>query len=375
MMSRLLRKATDPASLHSSVMPAPALILAPGQFNARRAKTAFGLIRGTSRYEILGVIDPDQVGLDAGVVVDGTPRGIPIFASVAEACQQVRIHPEWAIIGITQHGGRLSDPIKEILTATVQAGVGLVNGLHEPLSELPELCLLAEQKGVELLDIRKSRPWHELRFWSGTIRTVRAPRIAVLGTDCALGKRTTTYWLWELCNASGIRTEMIYTGQTGWLLGMEYGFILDATMNDFVTGELEAEIVRCDQEQSPDLILLEGQSALRNPAGPCGAEYLCSAEAKGVIFQHAPGRTYFRGIERLKWSIPSLENELALIRQYGATPLGITLNAEGLSPDEARSVQQDYERTLGLPVLLPLEEGLDRLLPTVQSFLAHPDTH
>ena len=63
-------------------MPAPALILAPGQFNARRAKTAFGLIRGTSRYEILGVIDPDQVGLDAGVVVDGTPRGIPIFASL-----------------------------------------------------------------------------------------------------------------------------------------------------------------------------------------------------------------------------------------------------------------------------------------------------
>lgn len=355
-------------------MPDPALILAPGQFNAHRAKTAFGLIRGSSRYEILGVVDPDQAGRDAGVVVDGTPRGIPVFGSVAEACQQVRIHPKWAIIGITQHGGRLSDPIKEILTATVQAGVGLVNGLHEPLSDLPELCQLAEQKDVELLDIRKSRPWHELRFWSGAIRTVRAPRIAVLGMDCALGKRTTAHWLWELCNASGIRTEMIYTGQTGWLQGMEYGFILDATMNDFVTGELEAEIVRCDQEQSPDLILLEGQSALRNPAGPCGAEFLCSAEAKGVVLQHAPGRSYFRGTEALGWSIPALESELALIRHYGATPLAVTLNAEGLSPDEVKSVQQDFERTLELPVLLPLEEGLERLLPLVRAFLANPNT-
>jgi len=355
-------------------MPDPALILAPGQFNARRAKTAFGLIRGTSRYEILGVVDPDQAGRDAGVVVDGTPRGIPVFASVAEACARVRTHPKWAIIGITQHGGRFSESIKQILAETVEAGVGLVNGLHEPLSAFPELCQLAEQNGVELLDIRKSRPWHELRSWSGAIRSVKAPRIAVLGTDCALGKRTTTYWLWELCNASGIRTEMIYTGQTGWLQGMEYGFILDATLNDFVSGELEREVVRCDQEQSPDLILLEGQSALRNPTGPCGSEYLCSAEAKGVILQHAPGRPYFRGTETLECAIPTLENELALIRHYGSQPLGVTLNAEGLNPDEAKAVQQEYERSLGLPVLLPLEEGLERIVPAVQAFLAHPDT-
>lgn len=354
-------------------MPDPAVILAPGQFNSHRAKTAFGLIRGTSRYEIVGVVDPDHAGMDAGTVIDGTPRDIPVFASVTEACEQARVRPQWAIIGVTTTGGRFTEPLKAVLLETVQARVGLVNGLHEPLSELPELCKLAEAKGVKLLDIRKSRPWHELRFWSGAIRTVRAPRIAVLGSDCALGKRTTTHWLWELCNASGIRTEMIYTGQTGWLQGMEYGFILDATMNDFVTGELEAEIVRCDQEQSPELILLEGQSALRNPAGPCGAEFLCSAEAKGVVLQHAPGRSYFRGTEALGWPIPALESELALIRHYGATPLAVTLNAEGLSPDEVKPVQQDFERTLELPVLLPLEEGLERLLPMVQAFLVNPD--
>ena len=72
--------------------------------------------------------------------------------------------------------------------------------------------------------------------------------------------------------------------------GHDYGFIFDSTPNDFVSGELENVVFRCDRDCSPDLILLEGQSSLRNPSGPCGAEFLCSAMAKGVILQHMPGR-------------------------------------------------------------------------------------
>ena len=48
-----------------------AIILAPHTFNFEQAKTAFGLIRGTDRFEILGVIDPEKSGQDAGVIVDG----------------------------------------------------------------------------------------------------------------------------------------------------------------------------------------------------------------------------------------------------------------------------------------------------------------
>ena len=55
-------------------------------------------------------------------------------------------------------------------------------------------------------------------------------------------------------------------------------------------GELEHAIVSCWEEAHPDLILLEGQSSLRNPSGPCGSEFLLSGGARGVILQHAPGR-------------------------------------------------------------------------------------
>ena len=58
---------------------------------------------------------------------------------------------------------------------------------------------------------------------------------------------------------------MIYTGQTGWLQGGKYGFIFDSTLNDFVSGELEHAILTCYEETNPDVILIEGQSALRNP--------------------------------------------------------------------------------------------------------------
>ena len=48
-----------------------------------------------------------------------------------------------------------------------------------------------------------------------------------MGTDCAVGKRTTTRWLMEACNQAGIKTEMIFTGQTGWMQSRhDYGFYL-----------------------------------------------------------------------------------------------------------------------------------------------------
>ena len=152
----------------------------------------------------------------------------------------------------------------------------------------------------------------ELRFWTGAIAEVRAPRLAVLGTDCALGKRTTARLLVEACRRAGIRAEMIYTGQTGWMQGGRYGFVLDSTPNDFVAGELEGAVVACDREQQPDLIVIEGQSALRNPSGPCGAEMLVSAGARAVMLQHAPGRPCFKGLPG--WDIPRLDEEIALIQ-------------------------------------------------------------
>ncbi|MCZ6832908.1 MAG: NAD-dependent epimerase/dehydratase family protein, partial [Acidobacteria bacterium] len=181
------------------------------------------------------------------------------------------------------------------------------------------------------------------------------------------GKRTTTTLLLEQCRREGLRTEWIYTGQTGWLQGAKYGFLLDATPNDFVSGELEGAVLECARETNPDLILLEGQSALRNPSGPCGAELILSGGARGVVLQHAPGRKNFEGMEGEAWKIPSLREEIELIGLLGAEVWAVTLNGEGLGPGAER-VAKELADELGIPVVLPLDQGVGEV---VAAFRAH----
>ena len=352
-----------------SIEKQKALILAPHTFNFEQAKTAFGLIRGTDRFEIVGVIDPEKSGQDAGVIVDGNLRGIPVFASSKHAVEQLSTSPEIAIVGITPSGGLLIPKLLNFIEEAIEAGLDIVNGLHEFLEEKPNLVEAARQRAVKLHDIRKPRSKMDLHFWSGKITEVRAPRIVVMGTDCAVGKRTTTRWLWEACNQAGIKTEMIFTGQTGWMQsGHEYGFLFDSTPNDFVSGELEDAIVRCDGECSPDLILLEGQSSLRNPSGPCGSEFLCSAMAKGVILQHVPGRKTLH-FNNVSLPMPDIQDDLELIRIYGARTLALTLSSEGLDLAELEDIRIDHQQQLGLPVFLPKENGVEGLVTVIKDFL------
>ena len=98
---------------------------------------------------------------------------------------------------------------------------------------------MAAQRNLEIIYVRKPKKVKDLHFWTGKIKEVKCPKVAVLGTDCALGKRTTTRFLVEAMRKAGYKAEMIYTGQTGWMQGAKYGFVFDSTLNDFISGEME----------------------------------------------------------------------------------------------------------------------------------------
>ncbi len=349
-------------------MARTALVLANGHLRTLHGKTAHGLIRGSRRFTVVGVIDPEYAGQDGGTVLDGTPRGIPIFACIDDALAALGTVPDVCIIGIATHGGALTPELRELLKQAASRGMSLVNGLHEYAGDDPEISAAAARAGVEILDVRKPKPKEQLHFWTGAIATVRAPRLAILGMDCAIGKRTTCALLADALNVVGVAAEMIYTGQTGWMLGAEYGFVLDSVVNDFVSGELEHAIVSCDRERSPDCILIEGQASLRNPCGPCGAEILLSGGAKGVILQHAPGRVYFEGFEEVGITIPPITEEIRLIAMYGAMTLGVTVNGGTLKPAELERHRLRLEDELGIPVVDPTRQ-IDRLVPVVRSYI------
>lgn len=345
-----------------------AIILTNGALKDGPAKTAHGLIRGTDRFTIVGVIDPVWAGHDAGEVLDGKRRNIPIFATVSEAVQNIRQPIAYALVGIAPKGGRLPREMITLLLQCVEAGMHLVSGLHQYLHDIPELVEAAQRKQVQLIDIRKPKPKDQLHFWTGKIFDVTCPIVAVLGMDTKIGKRTTTRLFTEACQRAGIRAEMISTGQTGWMQGARYGFVLDTMYNDFVSGELEHAIYSCFVEQNPDIIFLEGQSGLRNPTGPCGAEFLLSGNAKKVILQYAPKRFYFD--DNPAWGkIPSLMSEIALIGIYGAEVIAVSLNTEKCTPQEALNYQQILQQQTGLPVFLPLEQGVESGIPLIRQLI------
>jgi len=349
-------------------MNGTALVLTAGLLDTHKAKTAHGLIRGTERYEILGVIDEKHAGKDAGEVLDGEKRGIPVHASLSNALEQHQTI-DFIIVGVATKGGVLPSEMKETLLEAISHGISPVSGLHQFLSDDPELSRLAAEKQVALVDVRKPKTFADLHFWSGKIAEVTCPKVAVLGTDCNLGKRTTALFLTEAAKAANLKAEMVYTGQTGWMQGSKYGFIFDATLNDFISGELEHAIHECWVNEKPDIIFLEGQSALRNPSGPCGSEYIISADATAVILQHAPEREYFHGCEGYKQKIPTLKQEVELIKIYGADTIAITLNTKGIALEKAREYQHQFEAELGIPVILPIEDGHARLTSLLKKFM------
>lgn len=343
-----------------------AFALANDHFQTVNAKTTHGLVRGPSRYDLAGVIDASCAGQDAGTLLDGRHRGIPIFSSVDELLDGAERRPDYCVVGVATPGGKLPGSLRQSLRAAAEAGLSIVNGLHVYLSDDPELSRIVAARGGRILDLRKPKGASELRFWTGEILDVQTPRVAVLGTDCAIGKRTTCMELRGALRERDVRAEMIYTGQTGWLQGLRYGFIFDSTINDFVSGELERAVLACDRETNPDVILLEGQSSLRNPSGPCGSEFIVSAGAQGVILQHMPGRPYFEGMDRLRYRVRPLDEEVELIRLLGADVWAVALNAQGLEPSEAADVRAGLADQLGLPVVLPLEEGMSELAEIVR---------
>ncbi|MFO7849805.1 MAG: DUF1611 domain-containing protein [Spirochaetia bacterium] len=347
-----------------------AFVYTAGFLHKVNGKTAHGLIRHSRKYEITGVIDEVSSGRDAGEVLDGRMRDIPVYGSLKAALEAAGERPEYFILGVAVPGGYLPAELKTVIYEALREEMKVVNCLHELLSEDPEAVRIAEQYGAEIIDLRKPKPFKELRFYSGEISTVEAPRVAFLGSDCAMGKRTSAVMTAEEMERRGIKTEVIYTGQTGRLQGFEYGLILDATPNDFVSGELENEVLRCDREKKPDLILIEGQSSLRNPSGPCGSEILVSCQAAGTVLQHAPRRIFYESFEKYPWPIPSLADEIRLIELYGSKVLALSLYEEGMDREhEVEGWKSHYRYELGCPVIAPLSEGAQELADLVEEFL------
>ena len=340
-----------------------AVIITGGLIHKSHAKTAHGLLRSSKRFKIVGIIDEKNAGMDASYFVEDTPEGIPVVQSIDIFITTYGM-PEFAIIGMATKGGLLPKELYESIQNVLKNGIHLVNGLHEPLNDLDEFQPFLGG-AAKIFDIRKPKPFKDLHFWQGKIAQITALKIAVLGMDCAVGKRTTSRFLEEQLNMQGYLAEMIYTGQTGWMQGSDYGLLFDATPNDFIPGELEHALYSCWKEKGVDILIVEGQSSLRNPSGPCGSEFIISCNLDGVVLQHVPSRKKFSGCDQYHTHIPDVLDEVDLIKHLGTQVLGITLNGEGTEAKQLTKYRDILARKTSIPVVIPMIENMDPIISNI----------
>lgn len=343
---------------------ATAVVYCEANFGAMDGKTANGLVRHSERYRILSVIDSEKQGLDAGDVLDGTPNKVPVCRDLADAVAQAGVVPDCFIFGMAPSSGMLSPYERSVVLDAIARGMDIVNGLHEFLNDDPEFAAASALHNVEIRDVRRPRAKKDLRMFSGRIEEVTCPRIAVLGTDGAIGKRTTATILTRALNDRGVKAVMIGTGQTGLIQGARYGIALDAIPSQFCSGEMEATVIEAFEGEDPDVIIVEGQGALSHPAYLTSTFILRGSRPQGVVLQHAPGRKRLGDFGLV--AMPTPASEINLIETFADTKvIGLTINHENMTDAEVTAAIALYEVELGVPATDALTRSPDRLVEMV----------
>ena len=341
-----------------------AIVYCEGQFARIDGKTANGLVRSSERYRIVAVIDSTLAGQDAGFVLDDVAAGIPIVASLEAWPVALTSRPDLLIFGLAPLSGLMTTADRAVVLGAIAAGMDVVSGLHEFLCDDEEIAGAARTAGVALHDVRRPRATKDLRMFDGAIDEVDCVRIAVLGTDGAIGKRTTSTILTKALNDAGIHAVMVGTGQTGLIQGAKYGIALDAVPAQFGVGELVGAVVAAWEGEHPEVIVIEGQGALSHPAYLSSTVVLRASRPQAVIMQHAPARRTLSDYPDRQMPTPA--SEIELIEMFGKTRvIGLTINHENMTTAEVMAAAAGYEVELGIPATDPLWGSPEMLVSMV----------
>ena len=343
-----------------------ALVYCENQFGLVDGKTASGLVRHSETYTVVGVIDSSLAGKDAGEELGEEKNGIPIFANLKDALNKLPEVPDCYIYGKAPLEAYISVKERNVILEAMGNGMDIINGLHQFFSEDREFVQMAARNTVQIIDIRKPPQLRDLHVFTGKRSEVTAPVVAVLGTDCACGKRTTAVELNNALNSLGIKSVLVATGQSGLMQGAMYGVAIDALVSQFVVGEIENAVIQAFNNEKPDIILVEGQSAVSHPAFMGSLGILKGSKPNGVILQHPPARKLRCDFPNLK--MPTVESEIKLIEAISqAKVMAITLSHEDLSDKEILGIIANHENKFQLPTTDVLSHGCQKLVQALSN--------
>jgi uncharacterized NAD-dependent epimerase/dehydratase family protein len=331
------------------------LILGEGfSHDAHYGKTMRGIVR-YGPDPVVAILDSKRVG--------ETHEGIPVVGSVEDA---LPFEPTAAIVGVATQGGRFPPAWRELLRSCIANGLDVESGLHEFVSEDPELSELARRHGVVLRDLR--RPPTDLSVPTGANLEVDAKIVLTVGSDCAIGKKTVAVELDLEARKRGLESVFVPTGQTGIAIA-GWGIAVDAVVADFLAGAAERLVVE-GAERGGKLLFVEGQGSLIHPMySGVTLGLVHGAAPHAFVLCHRAGQTEIEGCPG--HPIPPLIELVALHERISlparpARVVGVAVNtAEIEDDDEARAAITEVAAETGLTADDPVRFGSATLLDSV----------
>lgn len=382
-------------------------VLAEGSFGLEASKTAASAVRYLPD-RVAAILDSENAGETAAGTL-GFGEDVPVVADL-EAALDLSPEPEALLIGVAPQGGDLPDAWRPLLRRAMAAGLDVWSGLHVRLADDPELRRAAEEAGVRLRDLRE--PPSDLPVATGRAAGTRAHRVLTVGTDCNVGKMTTTLEVLRELERRGRDPVFAATGQTG-ILVSGWGIAVDAVVADFVAGAAETLVLEAAGEPGgaprPDgslpprepggdaggdgrdpagaasggggaeVVLVEGQGSLLHP-GYSGvtAGLLHGTMPQSMILCWMPGRDTIYGGNYDWVEIPPIEEVVRIYEEAGSwvrppepsRVVGISCATYDLEESEARRWVARARARTGLPVTDPVRFGPGPLADAVEEAMS-----
>jgi uncharacterized NAD-dependent epimerase/dehydratase family protein len=225
------------------------------------------------------------------------------------------------------------------------------------------LAEAAQRTGRQLFDVRS--PQQKFDVGSGAKRSGK--RLLPIGTDCSCGKMYTALALEAEMRAREWKADFRATGQTGILI-TGAGIPLDAVIADFIAGAIEG----LSPDNDPDhWDLIEGQGSLFHPAyAGVTTGLIHGSQADALVICHEPTRTHMRALP--DYPVPDIADlmpyalQMARLTNPDARYVGISVNTQNLSEDEALAYLATTEDRFGLPTVDPVRTGVGRIVDSLE---------
>lgn len=330
-------------------------ILAHGGY-PENAKTMEGVMR-YGDYDVAAVLDHDHAGSNTREQFPDLPA-TPIRADMARVDDPV----DALLLGVAPVGGGIDDRWRTDIRTALERGCDIVSGMHDQLSDDPEFAALAADHGATIHELRE--PPADLQVASGAAGEVDATVVLTVGTDCAVGKMTTTMTLAERARERGIDAGVVATGQTGIAITGR-GIAIDRVPADFAAGAAEQLVLEAGADH--DLVIAEGQAAIIHPAFAADSiALLHGTRPEYLVLCHDATRETYHNFNSV--ALPSVERYVDAYTSIAdpispTTMLGGALDTSALDSDTAaRRALEEYADRLGAPTTDVVRFGADAIL-------------